>query len=138
MILSKYLSKTFFYSIITNSNLSSNPNLNKSEMMTIILEYSSFNFNCFKDYYKKLLWRIYILQHRSDVKLASYKRLNRLMKGYLPYCTILLDSLLVNCHELSVVDFTSATVRKHYCINFHKVFSSIAAQDKTIKEWFMV
>ena len=91
-------------------NLSSNPNLNKSEMMTIILEYSSFNFNCFKDYYKKLLWRIYILQHRSDVKLASYKRLNRLMKGYLPYCTILLDSLLVNCHELSVVDFTSVGV----------------------------
>lgn len=107
-------------------------NLNRSEVITIILGHAFSNFDCFKNYYEKHI----IPNHNKDFKLVSYKRFNRLIKDYLPYFTVLLNCLMDECDGLSLVDSTSIAVCKNYRIKSHKVFDRLATRGKTTKGWF--
>ena len=128
--------KNFKSEILPINNCKSRPGprckLNKSEVMTIILGYPESGFDCFKNYYEQDI----LEKYNDDFELVSYKRFNSLMKEYLPYFALILNSLFVNCDGISLVDSTSIAVCKNYRINSHKVFQGFAARGKTTKGWF--
>lgn len=107
-------------------------NLNRSEVLTIILGFQMSSFDCFKNYYEQYIIR----HHQCDFKLISYKRFNRIMGQYLPYFLLILNGTFAGCDGKSFVDSSSIAVCKNYRIYSHKVFQGLAARGKTTKGWF--
>jgi hypothetical protein len=106
--------------------------LSRSEVLTILIGFYQSSSDCFKNYYSHVI----LNDHYDDFKLVSYPHFTKLIGRYLPYITILLNSLFDKCNGVSFVDSTSISVCKNYRIYSHKVFDGIAARGKTTKGWF--
>lgn len=103
--------------------------LNKSEILTIIIGYWRSSNDCFKSYYLNQV----CTYHNKDFRLVSYSQFVKLMKSYLPFLIMLLNSLLDKCDGISFVDSTSMSVCKNNRIYRHKVFDGFAKRGKTTK-----
>lgn len=122
------------YSAINNSKTKTGPRnyLARSEVLTILIGFYQSSSDCFKNYYNHVI----LNDHYDDFKLVSYSHFTKLIGRYLPYLTILLNSLFDKCTGISFVDSTSIAVCKNYRIYSHKVFDGLAARGKTTKGWF--
>lgn len=106
--------------------------LSRSEVLTILIGFYQSSTDCFKNYYNHVI----LNEHCDDFKLVSYSHFTKLIGRYLPYLTILLNSLFDKCSGISFVDSTSIAVCKNYRIYSHKVFDGLAERGKTTKGWF--
>lgn len=106
--------------------------LTTSEVLTILIGFYDSSFDCFKNYYQKVI----LMNHINDFKLVTYEHFTKLIGKYLPFLTSLLHKMFDKCSGVSFVDSTSIAVCKNYRIYSHKVFDGIAKRGKTTKGWF--
>ena len=106
--------------------------LTTSEILTILIGFYESSFDCFKNYYKRMI----LVDHNNDFRLVTYEHFTKLIGKSLPFLTMLMHSILDECTGISFVDSTSISVCKNYRIYSHKVFKGFANRGKTTKGWF--
>ena len=73
--------------------------LTTSEVLTILIGFYESSFDCFKNYYKRMI----LVDHNSDFRLVTYEHFTKLIGKSLPFLTMLMHSILDECRGISLL-----------------------------------